>query len=158
MPLAMQGDKLLPGHQNIVRGGIRTRAPDRMGGDRGFDALENLAEVAASEFRPQRFRLQTRGVVGRMSGDVDQGGLELFGAGMAELERRQFLKMVVQQPRVVQRRLQDQRLAQRHRGAVPTMHRARRQLLADDDIGRIAAGLRPGEGAALARWPVPART
>ena len=54
----------------------------------------------------------------RLGGDVDQRGLEPFGIGMAELELAEFLQVVVQQPGMVERRLQDQRLAQRDRGAM----------------------------------------
>ena len=73
-----------------------------------------------------------------MGGDVDQRGLEPFGVGIAELERGQFLQVVVQQPGMIERGLQDQRLAQRHRGAGAAMQRARRHLLADHDIRRVA--------------------
>src|ERR1051325_1920959 len=69
-----------------------------------------------------------------MGGAVDQGALELFRLGMAEFERRQLLQVVVQQPGMVERGLQDQRLAARHRAAMAAMHRAGRQLLADHDI------------------------
>ena len=65
-----------------------------------------------------------------MGGDIDQRAFEPFGVGMAELERGEFLQMVVQQPRMIERGLQDQRLAPRHRRAMAAMHRARGQLLA----------------------------
>ncbi len=111
MPLAMQGDKLLPGHQNIVRRSIRPGAPDRRRGDRGADAGDRLGQAAGFKFGLQRRRLQRRAVAGVMGGDVDQRALELLRVGMAEFEPAQFLEMIVQQPGMVERRLQDQRLA-----------------------------------------------
>ena len=76
-----------------------------------------------------------RAVVGR---DVDQGELELLDLGMAELEPGNVLQMIVQQPGMVEHRLQDQRLAPRDHGAVAAMHRARGKLRARDHIGRAA--------------------
>ena len=46
-----------------------------------------------------------------MGGDIDQRAFEPLGIGVAELERGQFLQVVVQQPGVIERGLQDQRLA-----------------------------------------------
>ena len=43
-------------------------------------------------------------MAGIVGGDVDQGALEALGVGVAELERAQFLEVVVQQPGVVERR------------------------------------------------------
>jgi len=40
-----------------------------------------------------------------MSGDVDQRRLEPLGVGVAELERGEFLQVVVQQPGMVERGL-----------------------------------------------------
>ena len=120
MPLPMQGDKLLPGHKNIVRRGRRLGPPDRGGGDRLGDPLHGLGKMAPGEFRPQRFGIESRG----MGRDIDQCALEPLGIGMAEFERGELLEMIVQQPRVVERRQQDQRLAPGDRRAVAAMHRA----------------------------------
>ena len=125
----MQGDELLPGDQNVLRRSVRPRAPDRLGGDRSLDPLQHLAELPVAQFRPQGFWLKARGVVGGMRGDVDQGGFEVFGPQVAELQRTEFLEMVVQQPGVVDRRLQNEGFAGRHRGARTAMQRACRHLL-----------------------------
>jgi hypothetical protein len=58
-----------------------------------------------------------------MGGNVDQRAFEPLGIGMGELERGQFLHMVVQQPRIIERGLQDQRLALGDGRAVAAMHR-----------------------------------
>ena len=41
----------------------------------------------------------------------DDGGAQLVGFGVGEFERRHFLEVAVQQPRMVDQALQDQRLA-----------------------------------------------
>jgi hypothetical protein len=46
-----------------------------------------------------------------MGGDIDQRAFEPLGVSMAELEVAEFLQVVVQQPGMVEGRLQDQRLA-----------------------------------------------
>ena len=74
-----------------------------------------------------------------MGEDVDQRAFELLRVGMAELGLGQFLEVVVQQPRMIQRRQQDQRLPARDRGAMAAMQRARRKLRAGRDIGFVAA-------------------
>ena len=53
-----------------------------------------------------------------------QGALEPLGIGMAEFERGELLEMIVQQPGMVERRQQDQRLAPGDRRAMAAMHRA----------------------------------
>src|SRR3974390_121245 len=55
---------------------------------------------------------------------------------MAEL-----LEVVVQKPRMVERGLQDQRLAPGHGRAEAAMQGAVGELLADHDVGRVAPGL-----------------
>ena len=83
-------------------------------------------------------------IVGGMVGeDVDQRAFELLRIGVAELGLGQFLHVVVQQPGMVERGLQDQRLAARDRGAMAAMQRARREMRARRDIGSV------GQNAAL---------
>src|SRR5271163_1748565 len=82
--------------------------------------------------------------------DVDQRAFELLRIGMAEFGRREFLKMLVQQPGVVERRLQDQRFAARDRGAVAAMQRACGKLRARRDIGSVTAKHRHRAGSAAA--------
>src|SRR5574338_1719690 len=121
MPLPMQGDKLLPGHQNIVGPGPRPRTPDRGGGYGGRNAVHHCREVAAGELGLERLGIE-RGRMGRtmdrtmgrtmgrtmartMGGDVDQRTLEPLGIAMPEFERGEFLEVVVQQPGMIERRL-----------------------------------------------------
>ena len=86
--------------------------------------VHHLRQVAARSSARSLSASSAGGVVGGMGGDVDQGGFEPLGVGMAELEMAEFLEVVVQQPGVIERGLQDQRLAGRHRGAVAAMQRA----------------------------------
>src|SRR3974390_474629 len=60
---------------------------------------------------------------------------------MAEFEMAELLEVVVQEPRMVERGLQDQRLPPRHGRAETAMHGAARELLADHDVGHVAPGL-----------------
>jgi len=59
-----------------------------------------------------------------MGKDVNQSAFELLRIGMAELCGGELLEMLVQEPRVIDRRLQNQRFAARDRGAVAAMNRA----------------------------------
>ena len=52
---------------------------------------------------------------------VDQRAFELLRIGVAELGGGEFLHVVVQQPRMIDRGLQDQRLAARNGGAMAAM-------------------------------------
>src|SRR3569833_2086254 len=148
MPLTMQADELAPGHQNVVRRRAFARPPDRAGGDGAAHALENVAEVASRQFGSQAGGVERYG----MRGDVDQHRLEPLGIGVAELELAELLEVVVQQPGVVERRLEEQRLAPGHGGPVAAVHRACRKLLAADDVRAGAPRLRPGKAAAPLPW------
>ena len=75
-----------------------------------------------------------------MGKDVDQRAFELLRIRVAELGLGQFLHMVVQEPRVIEGGLQDQRLAQRDRGAMAAMQRASRKLRAGGDVSFLAEG------------------
>lgn len=44
----MQGDKLFPGLQNVIMGGLRLGAPDRQRGDGALDAGEQVGKSAAN--------------------------------------------------------------------------------------------------------------
>ena len=57
---------------------------------------------------------------------------------MGEFQRRDFLEMVLEQPRMVEQRGQDQRLAARHRAALAAHDRAGGELRARDHIRRAA--------------------
>ena len=69
--------------------------------------------------------------------DVDQRAFELLSVGMAEFRGGEFLKMIVQQPRIIDRGQQDKRLAARDRGAMAAMQRAYGEMRACRDIGFI---------------------
>src|SRR5580692_7388625 len=110
----MQGDKLLPGEQNIAFGGLRPGAPDRRRGDAALDAPEEFGEPAPGEFgrerRPLGIASAPAKIVSEMMGkDIDQGAFELLRVGMAEFGLGKLLKMLVQKPRMVERCLQEQR-------------------------------------------------
>src|SRR5438094_422405 len=76
----------------------------------------------------------------------DDAGPELMGLGMGQLQGRDLLEMIVQQPGVVDQALQDQGLAARDGAALAAHDRARRQLGARGLIG--AGGQRGGSGLA----------
>ena len=100
----MQGDQLLPGHQNIVGRGLRARAPDRRCGDGAGDPVHHRREIAGGELGLERRGIERRRMARIMGGDVDQRRLQPLGVGMAEFERGQLFQVVVQQPGMVERR------------------------------------------------------
>src|SRR5580692_5137481 len=130
MPLPMQGDELLPGQQNIGGSGIWPGAPDRWRGDGALDSFEEFAETTLGQFGRERCNLLrscgigiVAGVLGEILGEmmgenVDQRAFELLRVDVAEFGRGEFLDVVVKKPRVVARRLQDQRFAARYCGTV----------------------------------------
>src|SRR6516162_11281102 len=126
MPLPMQGNELLPGQENIIRRGFRTRTPDRRGGDRALDARELIGKAAADELGGERGPLGFTVIAARfaeilakmMGKDVDQRAFKLLGIGVAEFGGGQFLEMIVQQPGVIDCSLEDQRFATRNRGTM----------------------------------------
>src|ERR1700733_9378442 len=128
MPLPMQGDKLLPSEQNITLGGLRPGAPDRRRGDAALDAPEQLGKAALGEFgrerRPLGVTSAAAEIVGEMMGEnIDQGAFELLRIGVAEFGLGELLKVFMQQPGVIERRLQDQRFPARDRRAMAAMQR-----------------------------------
>src|SRR6185437_7225118 len=89
MPLCMQGDKLLPGQQNIGGGGARPHGPDRGCGDRALDTTQHIGKTAAGEFGGEfgAFAIAAllgilRETLGRMGEDVDQRAFELLRIGV----------------------------------------------------------------------------
>src|ERR1700761_1074805 len=77
----------------------------------------------------------------------DDAGAELMGFAMGELQRGYLLQVVMQQPRVVDQALQDQRLPAGQRRALAAHDRAVRELGGSDrPRGRIRAEGRPGTG------------
>src|SRR6516164_330404 len=157
MPLPMQSDELLPGQQNIGSRRLRARAPNRRGGDGALDSLEQFGKTAPGQFGgeggPFGFRVRAAffaEIVGEMMGkDVDQGAFELLRIGVAELGGGEFFEMIVQKPRVINRRLEDEGFPALDRSAMAAMNRARGQLRARGDIGRLgSAGQACRNGAA----------
>src|ERR1700760_3187797 len=146
MPLPMQGNKLLPGHQNIVWRGVRPGPPDRGRGDRGGDTVGHLDKAAAGQFRAELGGIQRRA----LGGDGDQRRFQALGIDMAKFEVTEFLEVVVEQPGMVERGLENEGLAGGYGDAVAAMYRARRELLAGDHIRR-----RPAARARTAENPAP---
>src|ERR1700690_2409854 len=107
MPLAMQGEKLLPGEQNIAGGSFLPRTPDRGRGDGATDAREEVGKPPprefGDEFRPIDLPVMARFLVRLlafllaelMSENIDQGGFEFFCIGMAEFGLGQLLQTVM---------------------------------------------------------------
>src|SRR6516225_1200514 len=104
MPLPMQGNKLLPGQQNVVRGSLLARAPDRRRGDRALDAGNEIGKAAPRQRSGEGGALlaglvlqiwtELRG--GMVGEDVDQRAFEFLRVDMTEFGRRKFLEMIVQ--------------------------------------------------------------
>src|SRR6476646_6498792 len=160
MPLPMQGKKLFPGLQNIARRRLRPGAPDRRRGDRALEPAENIIKAGTRELC---FELRTVGagvgarfvagiVPETVRHDIDQRALELFRIGVAELGFRQFFHAIVQEPRMIERGLQDQRLAARDGGAMTAMQRACGEMRAGGDIALLAEGRPPRKLARGATW------
>src|SRR5436309_12695610 len=131
MPLPMQGKKLIPGHHNVGWRCIRPRAPDRRHSDRALDAQNKLGNAAAIELGAHR--LAVGGAF--MGGNVDQRRLDLLGVGVAKLNACKRFQMLIEQPRMVDGSLQDQRLPARDRGAMAAQNRAGGELGTGDDVG-----------------------
>src|SRR6516225_6332102 len=122
MPLPMQGDKLLPSGKDVVGRSPRPRAPDRRGGEGLVNARRGFGKSPPAEFGDHGR------TIGRtaMGENVDQLAFHLGGLGMAELDPRELLQMLVQEPGMIDHGLQDERLAQRYGGAVAAVDGARR--------------------------------
>src|SRR6266516_1964443 len=131
MPLPMQGDKLLPCRQHVVGCSLRPGPPNRRRGDDLVNAGRSFRKASAAEFGDHGGAIR-RAAVGE---NVDQLALELGGLDVAELHRRELLQVLVQEPRMIDHRLQDERLAQRNGGTLPAMNGTRGQLRACRDIG-----------------------
>ncbi len=133
----MQGNELLPCHRATVRRAASGRAPhtDAEVVIASLDALLDLGQVPS-----RQIGLDRGGIDGcRVGGDVDQRRLQPLGFRVAEFEVAEFLEMIVQQPGMIDRGLQNQRLAQRRTEVrKPRCSVPRRHLLADDDIRRVA--------------------
>ena len=63
----MQGDKLFPGHKNVVGGRLRLRTPDRRRGDGLVHAGSDFCQSAATKFGEHSLAIK-RGAMGK---DID---------------------------------------------------------------------------------------
>lgn len=139
----MQDNKLMPGRKNILCRSAGLRAPDALGGQRPLNPLNLLIISVHREPGPDPgpFGLQ---IVGRpiiRKGRHDPRA-QLVGLGMGQLQGGDFLQMIVQQPGVVEQRLQYQSLPPGDGTALAAHDRGTRQLGARDLIGRPVDGAR----------------
>src|SRR5271154_4794489 len=82
----------------------------------------------------------TRAVVTEpMRMGVDQRRFEFPGIGVTELGFGQFLQVIVQKPRVIDRSLEDESLATRYRGAMAAMQRTSEKMWAGRSVAFGAA-------------------
>src|SRR5713226_4840627 len=134
MPLAMQGDKLFPCRENVVRGGASLGAPNRGCRDHLLHASGNLGEAAPAEFGHHAVG------VGRiaMGENVDQRSLYLRSLGMAQLDCGELLQVVVKEPRVIDDGLENERFAPGDGGTIATVNRACRELWTCRDVGLVS--------------------
>src|SRR5271166_811787 len=107
MPLAMQGDKLLPRREHVVGGGTCPRTPDGGCGDRLLDASCNLGQAPPAKLGHHALRVGCAAV----GENVDESGLYLRGLGMAELDAGELLEMIMQEPGVIDDGLQNKGFA-----------------------------------------------
>jgi len=54
----MQGDELVPGGKNVLRGSTRSRPPHRRGRDREINPLKNLRKSARCEIGAHLFAIR----------------------------------------------------------------------------------------------------
>src|SRR3954469_23830350 len=153
MVLPMQGDQLMPGGENVVPCGALTGAPHRRGRDTALNPLKSLRKSAllevAAHLLGQLAGVRRMVMVVGKSGD--DAGPELMDLGMGELQGRDFLEMIVQQPGVVDQDLQDQGLAAGDGAALAAHDRACRELRARRLVGPGGQLDRTGRAAAAAK-------
>src|SRR5215470_12255949 len=139
MPLPMQGNELAPSHKNVGRRRVRSRSPHRRGRNGPVDPRDEIGEPAATELPPHGLAIGSPRMVA-MRANINQGSFDLLGIGVAELDARKRLEMLVEQPGVVNDRLQNEGFAPRDGGAMAAEDRARRKLRAQHRIGAAASG------------------
>src|SRR3954463_10220400 len=150
MVLPMQGDQLMPGGENVIPCGALAGAPHRRGRDAALNPLKSLRKSALLEVAAHL--LGELPGVGRVVMVVGKGGddagPELMDLGMGELQGRDFLEVIVQQPGVVDQDLQDQGLPAGDRAALAAHDRACRELRAGRLVGPGGQLDRTGRAAA----------
>src|SRR3954447_10169921 len=153
MVLPMQGDQLMPGGENVVPCGALAGAPHRRRRDAALNPLKSLRkstllEVAAhllGELAGVRRMVMVVGEGG------DDTGPELMDLGMGQLQGRDFLEMIVEEPGVVDQDLQDQGLPAGDGAALAAHDRACRQLRARRLVGSGGQLDRTGRAAAATK-------
>src|SRR3954469_10599841 len=153
MVLPMQGDQLMPGGENVVPCGALAGAPHRRRRDAALNPLKSLRKSAllevAAHLLGQLAGVRRMVMVVGKSGD--DAGPELMDLGMGELQGRDFLEVIVQQPGVVDQDLQDQGLAAGDGAALAAHDRACRELRACRLVGPGGQLDRTGRAAAAAK-------
>src|SRR5262249_10009399 len=99
-------------------------------GERAFETADEVGQAAAAEL-PHHGLTIRRAILGP---DVDQCRLDLLGVGVPKFEARKMLQVIVQQPGMIDRGLQDQSLAARDDGTMAAMDGARDKLRARDHV------------------------
>src|SRR5258705_6229168 len=139
----MQGYQLMPGGKNVLARGAGLRAPHRRGRDGPLNPLKNLRKSARGKIGPDFFALLGGlwTVMMVVAEGGDDAGAQFVRLGMGQFQRRRLFEMVVQQPRMIDQGLQNQRLAARDRAALAAHDRAGRKLRTRRLIGPAVDGL-----------------
>src|SRR5437764_1559701 len=113
MPLPVQGDKLLPGQQHIIRGGSTLGAPHRAGRDHSLNPISSLPQSPPAKLGDDPLRIGGY----HLGKNIDQSGLYFGGIRMAQFQACELLEVIVQQPWMMDHRLQNKRLPARNDGS-----------------------------------------
>src|SRR5215216_2623108 len=99
----MQGNKLVPGGQNILPRRSTLGPPYRRSRDRPLNPLKNLGKSARLEVGAHLLGLLggVRRVVMIAGESRDDGSAELVGLGISQFQRGHLLQVLVQEPGVV---------------------------------------------------------
>src|SRR3954471_5002927 len=137
MVLPMQGDQLMPGGENVVPCGALAGAPHRRRRDAALNPLKSLRKSALLEVAAHLLGELpgVRRMVMVVGKGGDDAGPELMDLGMSELQGRDLLEVIVQQPGVVDQDLQDQGLPAGDGAALAAHDRACRELRARRLVG-----------------------
>src|SRR6202048_160818 len=115
----MQGYQLVPGGKNVLPRRAWLHAPHRRGRNGTLNPLKYWRKSARNEVGAHFLALL--GGLRAVMMVVGEGGAEagaLFvGIGMGKFQRRHLYERVVQQTRMIDQGLQDQRIEERHRAA-----------------------------------------
>ena|SRR6185369_1278087 len=146
----MQGYELMPSGKNVLARRPAARRPHRRGGYGAFNPLKGLGKSAFRKVGAYFLALfqDVCGVVmviGERRYDACPQPVRL---GVGELESSHLLKVIIQQPGVVDQALQDQRFPSRHRAALAAQKRACRKLRTRRLIGSASD---PWRGAVFGR-------